>query len=118
MLETWELSPLEPSTTHFLSRLHFFQKHTVTCAFKIAGGVEPSSSSRGQAPAPASASRVPTDFAAKVTKTFFDCATALLDGLLQLANEESPVQLPEKFTQNAEVGYGVRATLDFTDPVC
>lgn len=112
MLETWELSPLEPSTTHFLTRIHFFFKSNITCAFKIAGGVESNSTSRAKS----SSSRVPADFAAKVNKTFFDSATLLLDGLLKLVNEDSPVQLPDKFTRSAEVGASVRATLDFADP--
>ncbi|EJD54829.1 hypothetical protein AURDEDRAFT_179883 [Auricularia subglabra TFB-10046 SS5] len=111
MLETWELSALEPSITHYLSRLHFFQKHNLSLSFKIAGGVEPGSS-RAQT----SDTRIPQDFANKICKTFFDTLTAFMDGLLTLATEESPVPLPEKFSPNADVGTGARATLDFTDP--
>ena len=113
MLETWELSETEPSTTQYLSKVNFFQRHTIGSAFKIAGGTEPSSStSRSK-----KQNSVPTDFAQKVAKTFFDTLTLLLDGLLQLVNEDSPVPLPEKLPQAAPTAGSLRTTVDFTDAV-
>ncbi|KAH7105187.1 exocyst complex component Sec5-domain-containing protein [Auriculariales sp. MPI-PUGE-AT-0066] len=112
LLETWELSPAEPSTTHFLTRLHFFQRHNISSALKIAGGSENSSSSSSKS----KKNNVPADFAAKVAKTFFDALTLFLDGLLQLVNEDSPVPLPDQLPAKAtQTTTSVRAAFDFTD---
>ena len=117
LLETWELSASEPSTTRFLSRLHFFTRQNISSALKIAGGAEPSSTSAASGSRTKKANRVPPAFAAKVAKTFFDALTLFLDGLLQLVNEESPVPLPNKSAPGSQAAGAVRAAFDFTDAV-
>lgn len=90
-LETWTASMAEPYTTLYLSDIQLFEKHVTTCAFKIAGGVDLSAS--------ASSSRlvkqhaVASEFKTKITKAFVDTLYAFLDGMVNLASEESPVGL-------------------------
>ncbi|EIM87714.1 uncharacterized protein STEHIDRAFT_147005 [Stereum hirsutum FP-91666 SS1] len=90
-LETWTASIAEPYTTLYLSDIQLFEKHITTCAFKIAGGVDLSAS--------ASSSRlvkqhaVATEFKSKITKAFVDTLYAFLDGMVNLASEESPIGL-------------------------
>ena len=85
-LETWVESATEPSTTEYLSDIQLFQRHIATCAFKLAGGIDLSSST--------SSSRlvkqypVPSEFVAKITKAFLDTLYAFLDGLVHLASDE------------------------------
>ncbi|KAJ1302060.1 hypothetical protein OPQ81_000894 [Rhizoctonia solani] len=82
-LETWVTDPSNRSTTFYLPRMHFFQKHNTTAAFKIAGGAElgPNNSDSKQRP-------VPAVFTSKISKTFMDSLYAFLDGLAHLASPE------------------------------
>ncbi|KAG9100157.1 hypothetical protein FS749_016109 [Ceratobasidium sp. UAMH 11750] len=80
-LETWTTDPSNRSTTFYLPRMHFFQKHNTTAAFKIAGGADlgPSRSDSKQRP-------IPAVFTTKISKTFLDSLYAFLDGLGHLAS--------------------------------
>ncbi|QRV81990.1 exocyst complex component Sec5 [Ceratobasidium sp. AG-Ba] len=82
-IETWTTDPSNRSTTFYLPRMHFFQKHNTTAAFKIAGGADlgPSHSDSKQRP-------VPAVFTSKISKTFLDSLYAFLDGLGHLASPE------------------------------
>ena len=88
-LENWVGSTVDPYTTVYLSQMRTFQKQITTFAFKIAGGVDLSSSS-------SSSSRSKTQnpiakaFVQKITKAFLDSLYAFLDGLVHLASDESP----------------------------
>ncbi|KAI1798032.1 exocyst complex component Sec5-domain-containing protein [Ganoderma leucocontextum] len=87
-LETWVGSTVDPYTTVYLSQIRMFQKQVTTSAFKIAGGVDLSTS--------ASSSRqtkqnlVAPEFVTKIMKAFLDSLYAFLDGLVHLASDESP----------------------------
>jgi exocyst complex component 2 len=88
-LETWALSSSEPFTTEYLSDIQFFQRQLTIWALKFASGAETSSSSRlGRRP-------IPNEFVIKITKAFLDATYAFLNGLVQLAEEGSPVTDPE-----------------------
>jgi exocyst complex component 2 len=89
-LETWALSSSEPFTTEYLSDIQFFQRQLTTWALKFASGAEASSSSSRLARRP-----IPNEFLVKITKTFLDATYAFLNGLVQLAEEGSPVTEPE-----------------------
>lgn len=82
-LETWVTDPSNRSTTLYLPRMHFFQKHNTTAAFKIAGGADlgPNRQDSKQRP-------VPAVFTSKISKTFLDSLYAFLDGLAHLASPE------------------------------
>ncbi|KAF8699849.1 Exocyst complex component Sec5, partial [Rhizoctonia solani] len=82
-LETWVTDPSNRSTTFYLPRMHFFQKHNTTAAFKIAGGADLGSNSSDSKQRP-----VPTVFTSKISKTFLDSLYAFLDGLAHLASPE------------------------------
>ncbi|KAI0694957.1 exocyst complex component Sec5-domain-containing protein [Cytidiella melzeri] len=88
-LESWRESTSDPYTTMYLSQIRTFQRQMTTSAFKIAGGVDLSSSA-------VSASRLVKQnpiapvFVSKITKAFLDSLYAFLDGLVHLASDESP----------------------------
>ncbi|KDN40191.1 hypothetical protein RSAG8_08254, partial [Rhizoctonia solani AG-8 WAC10335] len=82
-LETWVTDPSNRSTTFYLPRMHFFQKHNTTAAFKIAGGADLGSNSSDSKQRP-----VPAVFTSKISKTFLDSLYAFLDGLAHLASPE------------------------------
>ncbi|KAF8899761.1 exocyst complex component sec5 [Gymnopilus junonius] len=84
--EGWVASPKEPFTTNYLVQIEIFQKHMTTAAFKLAGGLEPGSISRSVKQAP-----IPQIFVSKFTKAFLDALYAILDGLVLLASDESPI---------------------------
>jgi exocyst complex component 2 len=88
-LETWIASPSDPSTTLYLSQMELFQRQITTAAFKIAGGIDLSSSMSSTKPTKQNA--VAPLFSSKITKAFLDVLYAFLDGLVFLASEESPV---------------------------
>ncbi|KAG8743871.1 hypothetical protein FRC12_014937 [Ceratobasidium sp. 428] len=87
-LETWATDPSNRSTTFYLPRMHFFQKHNTTAAFKIAGGADLGASRSDSKQRP-----VPSVFTTKISKTFLDALYAFLDGLGHLASSDY------KFTQ-------------------
>ncbi|PVG00796.1 hypothetical protein CPB86DRAFT_782356 [Serendipita vermifera] len=82
-LETWEHNPEDRSTTLYLGRMHKFQKHVTTAAYKIASGMTDSSSTKQK--------QVPQEFSNKITGSFLDSLFCFLDGLVHLASDESPV---------------------------
>ncbi|KAK7036624.1 Exocyst complex component S5 [Paramarasmius palmivorus] len=86
-LESWLPSPSDPSATHYLTQMELFQRHVTTAAFKLAGGVDLSSSSLTK---PLKQNPIPSAFVSKITKAFLDVLYAFLDGLVHLASEESP----------------------------
>lgn len=59
-----------------------------TAAFKIAGGVETPSSSVAR---PIKQHPILSAFVSKITKAFLDALYAILDGLVLLASDESPI---------------------------
>jgi exocyst complex component 2 len=69
--------------------MELFQRHITTSAFKIAGGIDLSSNMT--AVKPIKQHPVAPLFISKITKAFLDVLYAFLDGLVQLASEESPV---------------------------
>lgn len=75
-------------TTHYLSQMELFQRHLTTAAFKIAGGVDLSSTSLAKIQ---KQNPVPQAFVSKITKAFMDSLYAFLDGLVLLASDESPI---------------------------
>jgi exocyst complex component 2 len=89
-LETWALSSSEPFTTEYLSDIQFFQRQLTIWALKFASGAETSSSSSRLGRRP-----IPNEFVIKITKAFLDATYAFLNGLVQLAEEGSPVTDPE-----------------------
>ncbi|KAI0284606.1 exocyst complex component Sec5-domain-containing protein [Russula aff. rugulosa BPL654] len=90
-LETWALSSSEPFTTEYLSDIQFFQRQLTTWALKFASGAEASSSSSRLGRRP-----IPNEFLTKTTRAFLDATYAFMDGLVQLAEEGSPVADPDR----------------------
>ncbi|KAI0765335.1 exocyst complex component Sec5-domain-containing protein [Fomes fomentarius] len=88
-LENWVGSTIDPYTTVYLSQIRAFQKHITTAAFKVAGGVDLSSSSSSSSRARAQ-NPIANEFVTKITKAFLDSLYAFLDGLVHLASDESP----------------------------
>ncbi|KAG9127809.1 hypothetical protein FRC07_009001 [Ceratobasidium sp. 392] len=82
-LETWTTDPSNRSTTFYLPRMHFFQKHNTTAAFKIAGGADLGTGRSDSKQRP-----VPSVFTSKISKTFLDSLYAFLDGLGHLASSD------------------------------
>ncbi|KAI0659331.1 exocyst complex component Sec5-domain-containing protein [Cubamyces menziesii] len=88
-LENWIGSTVDQYTTVYLSQIRTFQKQITTCAFKIAGGVDLSSSGSSSS-RPTKQNPIPAEFVAKITKAFLDSLYAFLDGMVHLASDESP----------------------------
>jgi exocyst complex component 2 len=86
-LETWAPSASDPATTVYLVHMETFQRHVTTAAYKIAGGVDLSSSSLTKQ---SKQSPIPTAFISKITKAFLDSLYAYLDGMVTLASNEAP----------------------------
>jgi exocyst complex component 2 len=87
-----------------------------TTAFKIAGGVEASSSS-----ATRPLKQHPTSgFVSKITKGFLDSLYAILDGLVLLASDESPIVRGKRpdISNAVQMGLNPLELLDLTDSVC
>ncbi|KAI3602858.1 exocyst protein [Moniliophthora roreri] len=106
-LEAWVASPADPSATHYLTQMELFQRHVTTAAFKLAGGVDLSSSSLTK---PLKQNPIPSAFVSKITKAFLDALYAFLDGLVHLASEESPIATGSRPVAAA-------ATTNTTNPV-
>jgi hypothetical protein len=69
--------------------MEHFQRHLATAAFKLAGGVDLSSSVSSSKPV--KQHPVSQVFVTKITKAFLDALYAFLDGLILLASDESPI---------------------------
>jgi len=65
-----------------------FQRQLTTAAFKLSGGVDLSSSVSFK---PVKQNPIPQVFITRITKGFLDALYALLDGLVLLASDESPI---------------------------
>ena len=87
-VESWAPSTTIPHSTHYLGQIELFQRHLTTCAFRLAGGVE---SSSGLGNRPSKQNPIPQVFITKITRAFLDALYAILDGLVLLASDESPV---------------------------
>ena len=87
-LEAWIGRPTDPSTTVYLSQIEVFQRHITTAAYKLAGGIDLSSSSLTK---PIKQNSIATAFVTKITKAFIDTLYAFLDGLMTLASDEAPI---------------------------
>jgi len=111
LTEDWAPSLAEPFVTHHPARIELFQRRLTTAAFKIAGGVDPSSTlSR-----PVKQNHIPQIFISKISEVFLDTTYGFFDGLLLLASDESPAA-----TGECPVGRVCPTTvkLDFGDGVC
>ncbi|KAG7097587.1 hypothetical protein E1B28_004924 [Marasmius oreades] len=89
-LETWTPSSADPSATHYLTQMELFQRYVTTAAFKLAGGVDLSSSSSLTKPS-LKQNPIPSAFVTKITKAFIDVLYAFLDGLVVLSSNEAPI---------------------------
>lgn len=105
----------------YLSQIQAFQKHLTTEAFKIAGGVDLSSSSNSSASKPVRQHRIATSFISKITKSFLDALYAFLDGMVRLASDEVDVpkhKAAKGSDGGVKVATGSKAELvDLSDPV-
>ncbi|KAJ3514703.1 hypothetical protein NLJ89_g2225 [Agrocybe chaxingu] len=87
-LESWTVSRQEPSATHYLSKFEMFQRHLTTSAYKIAAGADLPSGLSSKSSRQSAVAQV---FIAKISRAFLDALYALLDGLVLLASQESPI---------------------------
>ncbi|KAH9477787.1 Exocyst complex component SEC5B [Psilocybe cubensis] len=85
--EAWITSSTDPFTTCYLAQIDVFQRHMTTAAYKLAGGLDVGSSSSSRA----KQAPISPIFVSKITKAFLDAVYAILDGLVLLASDESPV---------------------------
>lgn len=98
--------------------MELFQRHITTAAFKIAGGVDLSSSMSSTKPIKQNS--VSPAFISKITKAFLDVLYAFLDGLVNLASEDSPVVVGKRpaLADSATVtGTNPLELLDLSDAV-
>lgn len=109
-------SPIDPSATHYLDQLELFQRQLATAAFKIAGGVDLSSSS---AMKPLKQNTISQAFVVKIVKAFLDALYAFLDGLVLLASNESPIVTGKRPVMDVvpSLGLNALALLDLMDTV-
>lgn len=117
-LETWTGSTSDPYTTTYLKQIRLYQRQLTTAAFKIAGGVDLTSSNASSRVLKQTA--VPHEFVTKVTKAFLDSLYAFLDGLVHLGSEDaSPAANAKKPVGNAAAmtSNDPLALLDISDPV-
>jgi exocyst complex component 2 len=84
-LEAWVANSSETYTV-FLSLIEVFQRQVTTFAFKLAGGIELSSSMAKQT----RQNPITPAFVAKIVKAFIDAMYSFLDGFLFLATGETP----------------------------
>lgn len=110
-LETWQSDPTHESTTLYLTQMQTFQRHLTTEAFKIAGGLELSTTNTSK---PVKQNRVAVEFVTKITKSFLDALYTFLDGLVHLASEEMVYKKP--VGMGPEVANRFEAA-DLTNPV-
>jgi len=94
-------------------QIELFQREITTAAFKLAGGVDVSSSSISK---PATQNAIPNAFITKITKAFLDALYAFLDGLVHLASDESPAMA--KGNEKVSLKSGNLELLDLTNGVC
>ncbi|KAF8801103.1 exocyst complex component sec5 [Phlegmacium glaucopus] len=113
-IEAWVASSNEPFATHYLGQIEIFQRHMTTAAVRIAGGVEAASSSVARPP---KQNLIHSAFVSKITKAFLDALYAILDGLVLLASDESPIVHGKTadISNTAQMGLNQLELLDLTD---
>lgn len=116
-LETWTTSLSEPYTTVYLSDIQLFQKHVTTYSFKLAGGVDLSSSASASSSRMVKQYPIPSEFVAKITKAFLDTLYAFLDGLVHLASDELPVSVDKPVQAPGDTVVHSMSNLDLSDVV-
>ncbi|KNZ82265.1 Exocyst complex component 2 [Termitomyces sp. J132] len=110
LLENWVTSSRDMSATHHLDQMELFQRHLTTAGFKLAGGVDLSSS------ALAKQNPIPRAIVQKVIKALFDALYAFLDGLVLLASDESPIAIGKMLTMEvSSTGSNLLELLDLQD---
>lgn len=114
-LETWTTSLSEPYTTVYLSDIQLFQKHVTTYSFKLAGGVDLSSSASASSSRMVKQYPIPSEFVAKITKAFLDTLYAFLDGLVHLASDELPVSVDKPVQAPGDTVVHSMSNLDLSD---
>ena len=107
---------MDSSATHYLDQIELFQRQQTTAAFKLAGGVEPSSYSLVKA---SKQLPIPQAFISKIVKAFMDTLYAFLDGLVLLASDASPIATGKRLASEAipSIGPNSLDLLDLTDSV-
>ncbi|KAF8999104.1 exocyst complex component sec5 [Cyathus striatus] len=87
-VEAWISSSTDRVATHYLAQIELFQRQVTTAGFKIAGGVDLFASTVSKT---SKQDVIPQAFVSKIVKAFLDSLYAFLDGLVQLASDESPI---------------------------
>lgn len=95
--------------------MEHFQRHLTTAAFKLAGGVDLSSSV--SLSKPVKQNPVPQVFVTKITKAFLDALYAFLDGLVLLASDESPIVTGKILAKEESSGANHLDLLDLSNGV-
>lgn len=114
-LETWIPNPETPSTTLYLSRIHRFQKHNTTGAYKIAGGSGDVSTGGVRSVKKV----ISPEMTQKIVKAFLDCLYAILDGLAPLAMEEPSPEIKMRHQLSIPQSHALPVpALNLSDPVC
>lgn len=115
-LESWVANPTDPSATYYLTQMELYQRHITTAAFKLAGGVDLSSTSLTKV---VKQNPIASAFVTKITKAFLDALYAFLDGLVHLASDESPIVSGKRSAVGASTSSGTNPLelLDLSDGV-
>ena len=111
-LETWAPSPSDPSSTLFLSQMELFQRHLTTIAYKIAGGVDLSSTSLTNV---SKQTPIPAAFITKIIKAFLDALYAFLDGMINLASDQAPPTTMKRAKAGASTSISSANPVDLLD---
>ncbi|KAF5367582.1 hypothetical protein D9758_003714 [Tetrapyrgos nigripes] len=112
-LETYTPSTSDPSATQYLTQMELFQRHITTVAFKLAGGVDLSSSSLTK---PVKQNPIPAAFVSKITKAFLDVLYAFLEGLTRLASSDDWPGKSLAIASTPTIAQSPVELLDFSDP--
>lgn len=91
--------------------MYRFQKHITTSAYQLATATTSTSSS-------GKSKQIPQQFSNKITKSFLDSLYSLLDGLVHLASEESPVEQGIMVQKTLEEKTGMTPIWDLRNNVC
>jgi len=115
-LEAWIASSMDSSITHYLEQIELFQRQLTTAAFKLAGGLDLSSSSLVK---PSRQHTIPQAFVSKIVKAFLDTLYAFLDGLVLLTSDASPIVTGKRPVPDTgpSIGPNPLRLLDLTDSV-
>jgi exocyst complex component 2 len=114
-LEGWRADSSNLHITQYLSHMEHFQRHLTTAAFKLGGGIDPSSSVSSSKPV--KQNPIPQAFVAKITKAFLSALYAFLDGLVLLASDESPIVTGNILSKEDSSATSHLDLLDLTDGV-